>query len=145
MLGGIYSGAFTPTEGLLGNGEIAERTGLPKPTVHRMLQCLLAESLINRNPKTHNYHLGQLMYELSLHYPSISGLKAEWAWRVPVVSTLDGLPWVGAHRNFPFHFFAVALGWHGDAISGFAAKSAVRHFDGEPRKGDDAYTFLRVL
>ena len=90
-------------------------------------------------------YAGQLMYELSLHYPSISGLKAEWAWRVPVVSTLDGLPWVGAHRNFPFHFFAVALGWHGDAISGFAAKSAVRHFDGEPRKGDDAYTFLRVL
>lgn len=90
-------------------------------------------------------YAGQLMYELSLHYPSISGLKAEWAWRVPVVSTLDGLPWVGAHRNFPFHFFAVALGWHGDAISYFAAKSAVRHFNGEERKGDDAYTFLRVL
>lgn len=90
-------------------------------------------------------HAGQLMYELSLHYPSISGLRAEWAWRVPVVSTLDGLPWVGAHRNFPFHFFAIALGWHGDAISYFAARSAVRHFDGEARKGDDAYTFLRVL
>src|SRR3954451_4297544 len=27
---------FTPTEGLLGNGEIAERTGLPKPTVSRL-------------------------------------------------------------------------------------------------------------
>jgi len=25
--------AFTPSEGLLGNGEIVERTGLPKPTV----------------------------------------------------------------------------------------------------------------
>lgn len=90
-------------------------------------------------------YAGQLMYELSLHYPSISGLKAEWAWRVPVVSTLDGLPWVGAHRNFPFHFFAIALGWHGDAISYFAARSAVRHFNGEEKKGDDAYTFLRVL
>src|ERR1041384_854808 len=28
--------AFTPAEGLLGNGEIAERTRLPKPTVSRL-------------------------------------------------------------------------------------------------------------
>ena len=32
--------AFTPTEGLLGNGEIAERTGLPKPTVSRLTYTL---------------------------------------------------------------------------------------------------------
>ncbi len=88
---------------------------------------------------------GQLMYELSLHYPSISGLKAEWAWALPVVSTLDGLPWVGAHRNYPFHFFALALGWHGDAISWFTARAAARHFAGSPRAEDDAYSFLRAL
>src|SRR2546423_11863094 len=32
--------AFTPAEGLLGNGEIAERTGLPKPTVSRLTYTL---------------------------------------------------------------------------------------------------------
>lgn len=88
---------------------------------------------------------GQLMYELSVHYPSISGLKAEWAWALPVVSTLDGLPWVGAHRNYPFHFFALALGWHGDAISWFTARAAARHFAGDPRPEDEAYSFLRAL
>jgi glycine/D-amino acid oxidase-like deaminating enzyme len=88
---------------------------------------------------------GQLMYELSLHYPSISGLKAEWAWSLPVVSTLDGLPWVGLHRNYPFHFFGIALGWHGDSISWFTARAAARHFTGETRTGDDAFTFLRAL
>ena len=88
---------------------------------------------------------GQLMYELSVHYPSISGLKAEWAWALPVVSTLDGLPWVGAHRNYPFHFFALALGWHGDAISWFTARAAARHFAGTPRREDDAFSFLRAL
>src|ERR1041384_8142220 len=31
---------FTPAEGLLGNGEIAERTGLPKPTVSRLTYTL---------------------------------------------------------------------------------------------------------
>lgn len=88
---------------------------------------------------------GQLMYELSLHYPSISGLKAEWAWSVPIVSTLDGLPWVGVHRNYPFHFFGIALGWHGAAISWFTARAAARHFTGDPRAGDDAFSFLRAL
>lgn len=88
---------------------------------------------------------GQLMYELSVHYPSISGLKAEWAWPLPVVTTLDGLPWVGAHRNYPFHFFALALGWHGDAVSWFTARAAARHFTGETRAEDDAFTFLRAL
>ncbi len=88
---------------------------------------------------------GQLMYELSVHYPSISGLKAEWAWALPVVSTLDGLPWVGAHRNYPFHFFALALGWHGDAISWFTARAAARHFTGAARPEDEAYSFLRAL
>jgi glycine/D-amino acid oxidase-like deaminating enzyme len=88
---------------------------------------------------------GQLMYELSLHYPSISGLKAEWAWSLPIVSTLDGLPWVGLHRNYPFHFFGIALGWHGDSISWFTARAAARHFTNETRAGDDAFTFLRAL
>jgi glycine/D-amino acid oxidase-like deaminating enzyme len=88
---------------------------------------------------------GQLMYELSLHYPSISGLRAQWAWPVPVVSTLDGLPWVGAHRNYPFHFFGIALGWHGDSMSWFAAKAAARHFTADPRPGDDAFSFLRAI
>ncbi len=88
---------------------------------------------------------GQLMYELSLHYPSISGLKAEWAWSLPVVTTLDGLPWVGTHRNYPFHFFGIALGWHGDSVSWFTARAAARHFTGQSRPGDDAFGFLRAL
>jgi hypothetical protein len=32
--------AFTPTEGLLGNGELVERTGLPKPTVSHLTHTL---------------------------------------------------------------------------------------------------------
>jgi glycine/D-amino acid oxidase-like deaminating enzyme len=58
---------------------------------------------------------------------------------------MDGLPWIGAHRNYPFHFFAMALGWHGDALSWFAAKAAARHFCGEPKKDDDTFGFLRAL
>lgn len=86
---------------------------------------------------------GQLMYELSLRYPIISGLPARWSWPTRLVTTSDGLPWIGPHRNYPFHFFAVALGWHGEAYAWFAAKAALRHFAGDARKSDDVFGFLR--
>jgi glycine/D-amino acid oxidase-like deaminating enzyme len=93
--------------------------------------------------KTLVQRTGQLMYELSVRYPVISGLPAHWAWPLPVVSTADGLPWIGPHRNYPFHFFALAFGWHADGLAWFAAKAALRHFQQESKRGDDAFGFLR--
>jgi glycine/D-amino acid oxidase-like deaminating enzyme len=87
----------------------------------------------------------QLMYELSVRYPAISGLPAAWSWDMPVVTTVDGLPWIGPHRNYPFHFFAMALGWHGDGLAWAAARAAVRHFKNEARKDDDVFGFVRHL
>jgi glycine/D-amino acid oxidase-like deaminating enzyme len=84
---------------------------------------------------------GQLMYELSLRYPVISGLPARWSWATRLVTTADGLPWIGPHRNYPFHFFALALGWHGEALGWFAAKAALRHFTGDVRKTDEVFGF----
>lgn len=87
----------------------------------------------------------QLMYELSLRYPEISGLPPAAGWDVPVVSTADGLPWIGAHRNYPFHFFAMATGWHGEAAVWVAAEAAVRHFDGSATRDDSLLGFARAL
>jgi glycine/D-amino acid oxidase-like deaminating enzyme len=88
-------------------------------------------------------HTADLMYQLSIRYPAISGLPARWGWSVPIVSTADGLPWVGGHRNYPFHFFAMAFGWHGDAFAWHAAKAALRVMDGTATKEDGALGFLR--
>ena len=87
----------------------------------------------------------QLMYELSVRYPVISGLPAKWGWDLPIVSTFDGLPWIGSHRNYPFHFFAMAFGWHGDSLAWLSARAALRSLKGEWRKDDDAFGFVRHL
>jgi glycine/D-amino acid oxidase-like deaminating enzyme len=87
----------------------------------------------------------QLMYELSLRYPEISGLPAAWGWDVPVVTTPDGLPWIGPHRNYPFHFFALAFGWHGDGLAWLAARAALRFRKNEMTKDDEALGFVRHL
>lgn len=94
-------------------------------------------------PKVLIQRTGQLMYELSLRYPAISGLPARWGWPVPVVTAPDGLPWIGPHRNYPFHFFTVAHGWHGDGLAWLSARAALRHVKGEPARGDYAFEFGR--
>ncbi len=87
----------------------------------------------------------QLMYELSLRYPDISGLPPAFGWDLPVVTTADGLPWIGPHRNYPFHFFSMAFGWHGETWAWVAAQAALRHFTGKATKDDALLGFARAL
>ena len=59
---------------------------------------------------------GQLMYELLTMYPAISGLRPEYGWEAPYAGTADGLMYIGAHRNYPHHLFA--LGGGRDSVTG---------------------------
>ena len=87
----------------------------------------------------------ELMYELSLIYPAISGLQPAWAWDMRRYHTADGLPCIGPHRNFPRHLFAIGEGRHGAAVSWLAARVLLRAYRGEPDKGDEAFGFARLL
>ena len=88
---------------------------------------------------------GQLMYELSTLYPPISGTSAEWAWDFSYDDTVDGLPYIGLHRNFPHHLFALGHGRHGAAVAWLAARVLLRHFQGAPEKADALLGFARIL
>ena len=88
---------------------------------------------------------GQLMYELSVLYPPISGLPAEWAWPSRHYESVDGLPFVGLHRNFPRHLFAMAPARHGAAFAWLAARILLRQYQREPIKGDELFGFARIL
>jgi glycine/D-amino acid oxidase-like deaminating enzyme len=88
---------------------------------------------------------GQLMYELSVMYPAISGALPEWSWSYAHEGTADGLPFVGTHRNFPRHLFSLGGGRHGVGVSWLAARLLVRQFLGEPSKGDELFGFSRIL
>lgn len=87
---------------------------------------------------------GQLMYELSLFYPELSGIPPAFAWHAPVAATADGAPYIGAHRNLPGHLFALGLGRHGDGMAWMAARSLVRQFDGNETKDDRVFGFERI-
>jgi glycine/D-amino acid oxidase-like deaminating enzyme len=86
---------------------------------------------------------GQLMYELLTMYPIISGLMPEYGWELPYGETADGLPYIGAHRNFPRHLFALGSG--GDSVTGafLAARIVVRNLLGTPEKADAIFGWTR--
>jgi DNA-binding IclR family transcriptional regulator len=46
--------------------DLATRTGLQRPTVHRMLKCLALENMVQQDPETHRYYLGPMVFELGL-------------------------------------------------------------------------------
>jgi glycine/D-amino acid oxidase-like deaminating enzyme len=85
------------------------------------------------------------MYELSLVYAEISGTAPEWSWDFTHESTVDGLPCIGVHRNFPRHLFALGHGRHGLATAWLAARLLLRQVRGEPDRGDELFGFARFL
>lgn len=86
---------------------------------------------------------GQLMYELLMIYPAISGLRPEYGWEMPYGETADGIMYIGAHRNYPRHLFA--LGGGGDSITGafLAARILAREATGEREKNDAVFGWTR--
>ncbi|HYH41791.1 MAG TPA: IclR family transcriptional regulator [Burkholderiales bacterium] len=46
--------------------DLAARTGLQRPTVHRMLKCLATENMVLQDPDSHRYYLGSMVFELGL-------------------------------------------------------------------------------
>jgi glycine/D-amino acid oxidase-like deaminating enzyme len=87
---------------------------------------------------------GQLMYELSVMRPAISGLMPEYSWDVELSRTIDGVPYYGPHRNYPHHYFAFSGGNGGLGLSFAAARIILRHLQGTPDKGDEPFSFTRI-
>ena len=86
---------------------------------------------------------GQLMYELSTLYPVISGIRPDYAWTAPVTATPDGVMFVGPHRHYPRHLFALGTGHGGAAASFLASRLLLRHHLGRSDKGDELFGFSR--
>ena len=86
---------------------------------------------------------GALMYEVLTRYPAISGLRPELGWEAPYGHTADGLMYIGAHRNYPHHLFAV--GGHPASVTGsfVAGRLLLRAAQGAPEKADEVLGWTR--
>jgi len=55
--------------------DMAAKSGLPHPSVHRVLKQLMAERMVEHNPETHRYRLGPLVFELGLAGSTIFDIR----------------------------------------------------------------------
>ena len=79
--------AFRPQGGTLSLATLIERTGLPKPTVHRIAEELRELGLLERQPV--GYRLGLGLFELGELVPAKADLREIAEYRVREMS---GLP-----------------------------------------------------
>ena len=86
---------------------------------------------------------GQLMYELSTMYPEISGLQPAFGWAADYARTTEGLPCIGAHRNFPHQLFAFGDASHGVTGAYLASRMLLRRHFEEMDPADEAFRFRR--
>jgi len=86
---------------------------------------------------------GQLMYELSTMYPEMSGIQPAYGWAADYARTVDGLPFIGSHRNYPFHLFAFGDSSHSVTGSYLASRIILRQYSGEMDPADAAFGFHR--
>jgi glycine/D-amino acid oxidase-like deaminating enzyme len=93
--------------------------------------------------KTLVQRTGQLMYELSTLYPEISGIQPAYGWDEEYSETTEQLPYLGAHRNFPFHLFAFGDSSHGLAGAYLASRLLLRQHLGEATTLDETFGFNR--
>lgn len=80
--------AFTATEPVLGNREISDRTGLPKPTVSRLTYTLTLLGYLSRDAAAQKYRLGSGV--LSLSHPLLASMRVRQAAR-PLMEKLASM------------------------------------------------------
>jgi glycine/D-amino acid oxidase-like deaminating enzyme len=85
----------------------------------------------------------QLMYELSVLYPEISGIQPAHGWASDYARTAEGLPYIGPHRNFPHHLFAFGDSSHSVTGSYLASRILLRYFLDDTEPADKAFEFNR--
>ena len=99
-------------------------------------------SVVDRlREKTIVQRTGQLMYELSVLHPDISGLAPAYGWDAGYGRTGDGLPYVGPHRNFPRHLFAFGCGSHAVTDAYLASRILLRHHLDQVEAADEVFGF----
>ncbi|MBB1091603.1 IclR family transcriptional regulator [Rhodopseudomonas palustris] len=78
-------GAFRAGDRALGNRELAERTGLPKPTISRMTHTLIQLGYLSYDPRSATYQLGARA--LALSYAALANLDVRKA-ALPIMTEL---------------------------------------------------------
>ena len=76
-------------------------------------------------------------------YPSLAGVGFETSWEGLFAMTPDSLPYIGAHRRYPGHAFALGYGGNGMTFAALAARILVEQWQGIESDDHGLFAFSR--
>ncbi|HYE87325.1 MAG TPA: FAD-dependent oxidoreductase [Vicinamibacterales bacterium] len=77
-------------------------------------------------------------------YPALAGIRIDTAWEGLFAMTPDSLPYIGAHRRYPHHSFALGYGGNGMTFAALAARILVEQWHGVTSPDHDLFAFNRI-
>jgi glycine/D-amino acid oxidase-like deaminating enzyme len=81
-------------------------------------------------------------YQAAL-YPALAPEEPEYAWEGLFAETADGLPYIGPHRRYPKHLFALGYGGNGMTVSFLAAQLILKRYQNRPHRDEALFSFGR--
>ena len=76
-------------------------------------------------------------------YPTLADVGIETAWEGLFAMTPDSLPYIGAHRRYPKHSFALGYGGNGMTFAALAARIIVEQWQGKRSRDHKLFAFNR--
>lgn len=76
-------------------------------------------------------------------YPSLDSIPIEYRWEGLFAATPDGLPYIGPHRRYPRHLFALGYGGNGMTLGFLASKLLLDYVRGGSSPDQALFAFTR--
>ena len=75
--------------------------------------------------------------------PPLAAIDVEFAWEGLFATTPDGLPYIGPHRDYPRHLFALGYGGNGMTFGFLAARLLLDCYRGKRPEDQRLFAFDR--
>ena len=95
-------------------------------------------------PATIDRRISALLDERHELFPGGRQIDCEYAWEGLFATTPDGLPYIGTHRHYPRHLFALGYGGNGMTFGFLAAQIIARYVRGKAIPADALFRFNRA-
>ena len=76
-------------------------------------------------------------------YPALAGVPLEYGWEGLFATTPDGLPYIGPHRRYGRHLFALGYGGNGMTMGFLAARLLLDWYRGDRSADHELFAFSR--
>jgi glycine/D-amino acid oxidase-like deaminating enzyme len=76
--------------------------------------------------------------------PALATVQTEFAWEGLFAMTADSLPYIGPHRRYPHHWFALGYGGNGMTFAFLAARLLLERWQGVKSRDHALFEFARV-